>query len=385
MIKSFVTTYQGFEDVVALELKEFKASNIKKGTGIVTFDLNEAIDLCKITYKAQSINRAVLLLNKFKVDKTIKLSVKNFVDSKLANLKEWCLDSFKIDTKRCGEHEFNSIELSSEISKVLIQKFKEENNHEIHAEFGNPKLIFYLYIFDDKGYFGIDFSGIDLAKRQYKIFNHPEALKGITGYYLIRESGYSKEKILIDPFMGSGVIPIEAAIFASDFPVQYYDKDKLNFTRYPFFKPFESSFFDHIDKKIEKSKQNIYGYDCQLRFLNATQKNSKLAGIDKSIKLSKIDVEWLDTKFEKESVDIIVSDPPRYGKLKDLPNLKKTYTELFYQANYVLNKKGKVVLLAREEVIISECAKMHKFKLDKKNIIFQGKEKFFVLSFVRVK
>ena len=383
MVKAFVTTYQGFEDVVALELKEFKASNIKKGTGIVTFDLNEVIDLCKITYKAQSINRTVLSLIEFKVDKTIKQSVKNFVNSKFANLKEWCLDSFKIDTKRFGEHEFNSIELSSEISKVLIQKFKKENNHEIHAEFGNPKLIFYLYIFDNKGYFGIDLAGIDLAKRQYKIFNHPEALKGITGYYLIRESGYSKEKILIDPFMGSGVIPIEAAIFASDFPVQYYDKDKLSFTRYPFFKPFESSFFDPIDKKFENSKQNIYGYDCQLRFLNATQKNSKLAGIDKSIKLSKIDVEWLDTKFEKGSVDIIISDPPRYGKLKDLSNLKKTYTELFYQANYVLNLTGKVVLLTREEVIITECAKIHKFKLDTKNIIFQGKEKFFALSFVR--
>ena len=382
-MKTFVTTYQGFEDVVASELINFGAYNIKKNLGIVTFDLKNIIDLCKITYKAQSINRSVLLLNEFKIDKNILSSVKNFVDSKIPSLNEWCFDSFKIDTKRLGEHDFNSIEISSFISKLIIKKYKEENNHDINADFKNPKLIFYLYITQDKGFFGIDFGGIDLAKRQYKIFNHPEALKGITGYYLLKEAKYTKDKILIDPFMGSGVIPIEAAILSSNHAVQFYDKDKLIFTRYPFFKSFEDSFFEKIDKKIDKSKQKIFGYDFQLRFLNATQKNAKLAGIGKSLNLSKIDVEWLDTKFEKNSVDLIVTDPPRSGKHKDLEKLKKTYTELFYQAQYVLKKKGKVVLLARDDEIMTTCAKIHKFKLGKKNIIFQGKEKFFVLSFVR--
>jgi 23S rRNA G2445 N2-methylase RlmL len=133
-----------------------------------------------------------------------------------------------------------------------------------------------------------------------------------------------------------------------------------------------------IKPRLKKSK--VYGFDSQLRYLKAAQKNCKLAGVE--VNLSKADVEWLDTKFEKNSVDLIVSDPPRMSKHKDIKKLNKVYNELFYQADYILKKKGKVVLLVKDDTII-EAAEKHKFKIDKSSLLNQGKDIFKIISFVR--
>ena len=87
----------------------------------------------------------------------------------------------------------------------------------------------------------------------------------------------------------------------------------------------------------------------------------------------------MDLKFEKNSVEYIISDPPRMSKHKDAAKMKKIYDELFYQADYVLKKNGKVVLLAKEYKLLSESAKNNSFKLKEEYLINQGKELFNVL------
>ena len=56
----------------------------------------------------------------------------------------------------------------------------------------NPKKIVYVFINEDKAYFGIDIVNKDLSKREYKIFIHPASLKGSVASCLIRFAGYKK-------------------------------------------------------------------------------------------------------------------------------------------------------------------------------------------------
>lgn len=370
-MQAIVTTSKGAEHISALEIKELvKATKIKKQESVVKFVIKDMLDLCTICYKAQSINRALLLLSEFEVEKTLEKTFDNLKKSfDKTNIKEWLLKSYKVESERHGKHDFKSVEISAQTTKLLFNK-------KLKIDYENPDVIFFIYIYNDKGFFGVDFAGMELAKRQYKIFNHPESLKGITGYVVARESGFSGKEILIDPFMGSGVIAIEAALYAQGFPVRYYDKDKLAFTKFEFFK---DKFFEKHDDKKEKIK--VYGYDSQLRYLKAVQKNAKLAGAD--INLSKKDIEWLDTKFEKNSVDIIATDPPRMSKHKDIPKLKKTFNELFYQADYVLKKKGIITLITKDYVLLEECAKNHKFNITNNYLFYQGQEEFNILTFTR--
>jgi 23S rRNA G2445 N2-methylase RlmL len=378
-MKAFITTYKGMETISELEISELIKSKGKIEEYLVKFDIKKYEELAKLTYLSQSIKKSVLLLSEFEVDEKLDKTFNNFKKNLNFDIKDWKFDSFKIHSERLGQHEFNSVDIAQSLTKEII-KIYNDKKIEIIPDYNNPKLIFYVFVNNSKGYFGIDFSGFELSKRQYKIFTHPESLKGITGYYLVRHSGYKKKDIMIDPFMGSGIVPIEAALYYSKYPVHYYDKDKLAFTKYHFFK---DKFFEQFDKKFDDSKSKIYGYDAQLRYLKATQKNFKLSGVNSTTTLSKIDVEWLDTKFEKKSVDLIITDPPRTGKHRDIIRLKKVYNELFYQAAFVLKKTGKMILLAKSKDLLLEYAKTHKFKLDKENIIYQGQDQFYVLTFIR--
>jgi len=378
MNRGFAITSKGAEHISKVELKELvNCKNITTKETVVKFDIKELIDLCTICYKAQSMFRAGLLLAEFKVEKTLEKSVKSIKThlDKL-DLSNWIKNSFIVKCERQGKHDFHSVDIAGKVANLIIKKHKN-----LKTDFDNPDLIFYLYIYNNKGYFGIDFAGFELAKRQYKIFNHPESLKGVTGYAVVKESGFTANKVLVDPFMGSGVIVIEAALCASNFPVQYYNKDKLFFTRLDFFKPIENKFFKEHDSKIKTKKNKIYGYDFQLRYLKAAQKNSKLAGIEKNLNLSKLEVDWLHTKFEKNSVDCIVTDHPRMSKHKDINKLKKIYNKLFDQASSILKKKGVIVILSKDKDVLIEIAEKHKFKIMKSYLLNQGKEIFNVLKF----
>ncbi len=379
-MKGFAITSKGIEHITALELKELiRCKNVVKEETVIKFSFKDLIDLCSVCYKAQSMFRAGLLLTEFTVEKTLKKSVNNIkTELEKIDLSNWIKTSFIVKCKRAGKHDFHSVDIAGKVANLIIKKHKN-----LKTEFDNPDLIFYLYIYNNKGYFGIDFSGFELAKRQYKIFNHPESLKGVTGYSLVKESGFTKDKILIDPFMGSGVIPIEATLYATKFPVQYYNKDKLFFTKFDFFKAFEKEFFKGHDSKIIKEKTNIFGYDFQLRYLKASQKNAKLAGIEKNLNLSKVSVDWLSTKFEKNSVDCIVTDPPRMSKHKNIPRLRNMYSEFLHQASIILKKDGVIVLLVKDKELLVEIAKKHKFKIAKSYLFNQGKEIFNMLKFTK--
>jgi len=373
-MKGFVITSKGAEHISELELKELiNCKNIKVEETVVKFD-TELIDLCTICYKAQSIFRAGLLLVEFKVDSVLEKSFNN-IKTRLdkLDLSEWIKNTFNVKCDRQGKHDFHGVDIAGKVANLIIKKHKN-----LKTDFDNPDIIFYLYINNDKGYLGIDFAGFELAKRQYKIFNHPESLKGVTGYNIVKESGFTKDKVLIDPFMGSGVIVIEAALYATNFPVQYYNKDKLFFTKFDFF---DDKFFKEQDSKII-AKTKVFGYDFQLRYLKAAQKNSKLAGM-KGLNLSKLDIDWLYTKFENNSVNCIVTDPPRMSKHKDTNKLRKIYEELFEQASKILKKSGVIILLTKNKDVLSEIAEKHKFKITKSYLLNQGKEIFNVLKLTR--
>lgn len=388
MYTAFLTTNRGAEEVASKESSELiSCSNHTLSETVVKFDFEKLIDLCKIAYMSQAANRVALLFFEFKAEKSLEESATNFLKhAEKTDFSKWFSKekTFKIDCTRIGEHDFHSVDIEAQAGQALCKIIEKKQGFDPKTDFVFPSLRLFLYIFGEKGYFGIDFSGFELSKRQYKIFNHPESLKGTTGYALVKLAGYDKKKVLLDPFMGSGVILIEAALYAAGFPVQYYNKDKLAFTSFDFFNEFgKDKFFNSIDKKIKEKKTDIMGYDSQLRFLKASQKNAKLAGIEKNLHLSRSEIEWLDTKIDKGTVELIVTDPPRDSKNKEEKKIEKVYNEFFYQADYILKKKGMILLITRDYALLEKAAGNHKFKITSKYTLNQGKEIFNVLSFAR--
>ena len=200
-MKGLAITSKGVEETACREINELTGSKCKKEEGCAIFEFKKFQDLCLLCYKAQSVDRILYLIGsfEFKGIDDITESIKN---SSLGNFEKY--KNFRVECIRIGDHGFKSTDVEENASKIILGKAK---NSKIN--FKNPDLIFLVYIINSKCYFGIDFAGFELNKREYKIYLHPGSLRGTIAYALIREAGFGGRGILLDPFSRDGVIAIE--------------------------------------------------------------------------------------------------------------------------------------------------------------------------------
>ena len=60
-----------------------------------------------------------------------------------------------------------------------------------------------------------------------------------------------------------------------------------------------------------------------------TEINSKLAGANKSLKFSRMETKWLDSKFKKSSIDKIITFPPQISQTHTAETLDQIYHDIF--------------------------------------------------------
>ncbi len=352
-MKGLIITNKGIEDISVLEVKKIIGSKGKVEDTVVMFDFKKEEELYELCYRGQSFAKVLELYDYFEFSDKKKIieTIKKIKILKNNN------KTFRVKCKRIGEHDFSSHEIEGEVGE----------NIDLKCDLENPDVIYYVYIYNNKCYFGVDVSGMDLSKRDYKIFSLPNSLKGTIAYSLVRIAGYDKNKVLLDPFCGSGEIAIEAARFASNFPTNYYNKNKLNF----------KFNFDKVDKKIGK-KSKVYCFDTTQRNVKSAEKNSKIAGVNKLLHFSRTDTDFLELKF-KDNVDIIVTQVPSLSKYSDKKDIEKKYDEFFYQAEYILRKNGKIVVISDKTEELKKKGEKYKFKVKEERSVFMGEQEMKVL------
>jgi 23S rRNA G2445 N2-methylase RlmL len=369
IMKALAITSKGIEDITALEIKELIKVEGSVKESVVVFEPKKILDLCTLCYKGQSVSRVLFLLESFEF-KDKKDLLKKF-GSKKIDYGEWLDKSskFMVECRRVGKHKFSSQDVEKEIGELMPLENK--------VSLDKPDVVFYAYIFENSFYFGVDFAGFDLSKRQYKVFNHPNDIKGTIAYALVRLSGFNKD-VLLDPFCKTGVIPIEAALFASGFPVNYFNKERFRFLK---LKPFlKTDFKKFFEKKVRKSGK-IFGYEGVPFHIVSAKKNAKIAGVD--VEFSNAGVEWIDTHFKKGEVNRIVCYPPVISDKWNKKEILKLYQELFYQANYCLAKEGRIVVVSNDVGLLKEKAERYKFKVFSERKIWLGKLEIGVAVFGR--
>ncbi len=351
--------FKGTEDTAVKELK-FKYNDsisYKLADYAVMFnaDSEDLARLSMFLQVPQRILRALATANaSFSLDETEKSLAKAVADTSFSFLKG---KSFKVLCKRIGKHEFSSQDIAVKLGSIIVKKEPLSK-----ASMNNPDIYIYALVTDNKCYIGIDFSGFDLSKRSYKAFSHPDSLNcsiaaaiAYEAYFEYRKklkSPASKKSnnkgpgfLLLDPFCGSGTIAIEAAIMLSGKCPSYIRRNDFSFSKLT-----EIS-FDKLCKEAEtrqfsesKTSFKIVGYDFILNYVKSARNNARLAGVDKLVEITKSDIEWLDTKLDNGSVDIIATHPPSLSRNKSAASLIKLYEELFYQAEYVLSETGVIAI-----------------------------------------
>jgi len=351
---------RGTETLNALELNGFSP---EPKDGFVLFSPESYDDICDIAYSAHVSERIMLVLSR---------SPKGSLAALFSGIdfSEW-LDSSTTIALR-------SINSSLEDKELAVLLFKSLNfqGFDPEVDLRNPDLSF-VVLFDDKDcYLCIDFCGFDLNKRPYRIFMHRESLRSTLGAALCLFSGAGPKDIILDPFMGSGTIVIESCLLLSGLSSHFYSWDKFAFLK---LKPLKG--IKKLPASLDsKAALDITGSDLELRHVLSARKNAKIAGIDKKLKLTKCDIDWLDTKLNKNSVDLILTNPPVFSQ-RTSEKTRKIYKQLFYQAEFILKENGKIAIITSSRQEIIAAALPYKFRLEKELIVYSGKQKLYMLLF----
>lgn len=358
-----------FPDICTDEIKRLiKKDSELTPSGCKIKDIS-AKELAFLTIRLQSASRVGIHLCQSKEVKVFEIpkDVKPL-------LKE--VNSFAVSAIKNSSNPIPSPDLAAEWGGVIKDMIS------LDVNLTNPDLKIFVSVNEDSYEIIIDLAGFDLTKRPYKLFNNPTALNGAVAFALCQYSEVDKNTSVLDPFCGSGVICIEAALFQQDLSCFIFE-DRFSGLKLPFTK---SVFEEAISTEREKSDQSkdirLYGFDEQLRIILGARKNAKIAGTIDYVTFSKASIDWIDSKFEEGVIDCIITQAPEDGKRQlKKKRSKDILDELFYQAKYILKNKGTLNLLQRKREPSVSIAEKHSFKLLEEKVIFQGKQEFTFLRF----
>ncbi len=379
-MQGLVVTDHGLEETALQELSELiKAKGTILEPCLIEFPIKKVEDLCLLSYKAQSVQRVLLLLGKASC-KADWESVSKAAEkvAKEVDWKEWIKkgSSFRCVADHTVEVDFNSMDIERELGGHVFDTLASKKI-EVKVKLKDPDTILFAVLGEKSLYLGIDFAGRDLSKRPYKIYHHASALKGTLGYAVVRFSGFKPNELLIDPFCGSGIIPIEAGFFASGLSVNHFTKD------FAFQKVAKITEKDFTAWEKVKEPLAVNGSDHLLMHIKAAQNNAKIAGVDKWVRFSKGDVEWMDTQFQKQSVDHIVTHPPEPSQHINERDVEKVYREFFYQSDFILKKEGDITVLVTKKDLFLKMAEEKKFRVAEEKEVWSGKMMYFMLRLRR--
>jgi 23S rRNA G2445 N2-methylase RlmL len=323
--------------------------------GYVVVECGAIEDIAILSYRMQSATRVLLHISEGK-DGNID-HIASMIETDIEASREFreILSSdaaVAIDCERMGTHPFNSSDVVQAIGDI-IRQYGEQHEKELRPVFKGADISCYMYIFEDRFGFGIDFCGFDLSKRSYKIFAHQQSIKGTLAYCALRFAEYTEHDTIAVPFCQDGVVAIESILALTHVSPHRYDQNKFSFVRYPMFA--NSNLFDDVIGLEQRKKVPVYGFAPSFNHLQATQKNAKIAGIHKYGTFSKVDSDWLFTKFENHKADVVICHlPTRFQYRKD--STDKIYSEFFSELPHIIHPQSRIIIITTKPDVVKKTA-----------------------------
>jgi len=339
----FTLINSGLEHSAQQEISELKGQDISIQDNVIEFTVPNKEELLSLALRLQSVRRFLLTITKTK--NLDKLDFTQFNWSDYLNQEI----SLKIEVENVKGQE-NRIKITKKITEKLFPLLK-ENNILPKIDYKSPDVQIIVF-YNNKDYFiGLDFFGQEINKRFYRLFPHSASFKGDLAYYFIRLTKFVSNKKLLIGFSRDGVLAIEAALFANKLFIQDFNNQESSFHKFHLFK--------EITFKKEKSKETkIFAFDESTHNLISARKNLSIAKIKDFVEFNKYSLDELDVKYNQNEFDHLIF----HLTTKDEDKLN----EIYYQANYILKKKGELLFISREHW---EFSLSDKFSLIKKEAL----------------
>lgn len=317
----------GLEAVLKREILDLGYEISEVEDGRVTF-YGDADAICRANIFLRTAERILLKVGSFRAvtfeelfDKTKELPWEDYIPQ---NGKFWVAKAASVKSKL-----FSTSDIQSIMKKAMVRRMQERYCVEWFPENGASYPV-RVFLMKDIVTVGIDTTGISLHKRGYREVSGKAPITETLAAALIMLTPWRKDRILVDPFCGSGTFPIEAAMMAANIAPgmnrSFLSEKWDNLIT-------KKNWYDVIDEAndmiCDDVEVDIQGYDVDSSVIKIARRNAREAGVDHLIHFQERNVKDLN---HPKKYGFIITNPPYGERLedkKDLPALYKTFGESF--------------------------------------------------------
>lgn len=305
-------TLFGFEEILAKELRDLGALNVKEGVRSVSFEGDIGF-----MYKANLCLRTAI-----KIIKPIhSFSVRNENELyKKVYAMNWeqflSVDtSFAIDTTANSDNFTHSLYVSQKVKDAIVDKFRETDGDRPNVDVKFPDIRINVHIHDEQCNISLDSSGRSLHQRGYRTATNIAPINEVLAAGLLLLSGWKGQSDFLDPMCGSGTMCTEAAMIACNIPANINRKE-FAFEKW---EDFDEELFEKIvDVCLNKTRDfhfKIIGYDKAPSAVRKAQDNVENANLSEYITIERKN--FFETEKFTENQLHMVFNPP-YGERLDI-------------------------------------------------------------------
>ena len=268
---------------------------------------------------------------------------------------------------------FSPSDIQSIMKKAMVERLKGVYHVSWFEEDGAPFPV-RVFLMKDEVTVGLDTTGESLHKRGYRKLTAKAPIAENLAASLIMLTPWRGDRILVDPFCGSGTFPIEAAMMAASMAPGM----NRSFTaeEWPSVVG-KRNWYDAVDEAREmvdlQIETDIQGYDIDDAMVTIARENAKLAGVDKLIHFQRRPLSQLS---HPKKYGFLITNPPYGERLEEKSALPALYKEI--GARYAALDSWSMYLITAYENAERDIGR----KADKNRKIYNGMMKTYFYQYM---
>ncbi len=310
----------GLEAVLKREIVELGYEIVSVEDGRITF-AGDAQALCRANIFLRTAERVLIKVGSFHAETFEEL----FQGTKALPWGEYIPKDGKFWVTKAASVKsrlFSPSDIQSVMKKAMVESMKNTYHADWFAESGDSYPV-RVFLMKDEVTVGLDTTGESLHKRGYRKLTAKAPIAENLAAALIMLTPWKQDRILVDPFCGSGTIPIEAAMIAA----RMAPGMNRNFTAEDWTHIVDRKCWyrtvDEAESLLDLSVEtDIQGYDIDDDMVSIARANAKLAGVERMIHFQRRGVEELS---HPKKYGFIITNPPYGERLEDKKNLSALY------------------------------------------------------------
>lgn len=313
----------GLEAVLKKEILDLGYEISQVEDGKVTF-LGDAEAICRANIFLRTTERILLKVGSFKAVTFEEL----FQGTKALPWEEYIPQDGRFWVKKANSIKsklFSPSDIQSIMKKAMVERMKQGHGVSVIPETGADYPV-RVSLYKDIVTVALDTTGESLHKRGYRKLTSKAPIEETLAAALIMLTPWNKDRILVDPFCGSGTFPIEAAMMAANMAPgmnrSFLSEDwKQIIPRKCWYEAMDEA-QEMVDDTVSV---DIQGYDLDPEVIKAARANAELAGVAHMIHFQQRPVAELS---HPKKYGFLITNPPYGERIEEKKNLPALYTQI---------------------------------------------------------